>query len=364
MTLKLKKYLQTLFKNFSYGIFHLIYGKVKSNNELSKNNPNISRELIDMGDNRIYSVFKLKKSRLYTDRIHSTSVINDNTLITDASFQIKGKYFFTEENTVLKNGTPRLLKKINGDVLSLLAGGGSNKNYWHWLFDVLPRIELFNKTIKTEYSDYLLVPDLSEKFQKETLNLLNFENKKILSSRVFRHIQPRKLFVTQHPYIIRDIAKDELNIPRWIINWLRSKFLNKINKNNSFPKKIFIDRADSPFKTRSIINENEVKKFLISKNFVPIRLSDLKFVDQVNLFSNVKNVVGLHGGGFANIIFSNPGVKVTEIRTLDTGKVIENLATSHKLNFEKIEIRPSNKNATDQQGHVEVNIDELDSKIN
>ena len=62
--------------------------------------------------------------------------------------------------------------------MSLLAGGSSNKNYWHWLFDVLPRIELFNKTIKTEYSDYLLVPDLSEKFQKETLNLLNFENKK------------------------------------------------------------------------------------------------------------------------------------------------------------------------------------------
>ena len=46
--------------------------------------------------------------------------------------------------------------------------------------------------------------------------------------------------MTQHPYIIRDIAKDELNIPRWIINWLRSKFLNKINKNNSFPKKFLL----------------------------------------------------------------------------------------------------------------------------
>ena len=124
--------------------------------------------------------------------------------------------------------------------MSLLAGGGSNKNYWHWLFDVLPRIELFNKTIKTEYSDYLLVPDLSEKFQKETLNLLNFENKKFYQVEFSDTFSQENFFVTQHPYIIRDIAKDELNIPRWIINWLRSKFLNKINKNNSFPKKFLL----------------------------------------------------------------------------------------------------------------------------
>ena len=39
-------------------------------------------------------------------------------------FSNKG-VFFTEENTVLKNGT--WLLKFNGDVLSLLAGGGAIK---------------------------------------------------------------------------------------------------------------------------------------------------------------------------------------------------------------------------------------------
>ena len=35
-------------------------------------------------------------------------------------------------------------------MLSLLTGGAGNNNYWHWLFDVLPRIELSNLSKKSE----------------------------------------------------------------------------------------------------------------------------------------------------------------------------------------------------------------------
>ena len=38
----------------------------------------------------------------------------------------------------------KILKKT-GSVLSLLSGGGANKNYFHWLFDVLPRLSLLEE---------------------------------------------------------------------------------------------------------------------------------------------------------------------------------------------------------------------------
>ncbi len=364
LTLKIKKYLQNLFKKFSYSIFHLIYGKVMATQNSTKENSNIQKNIVNMGENRKYIVCKLTETRLYTDRIHSAAAIKNNFLIKDASFQIEDKTFLNNDNIVLKIGTPRLLKKIKGKVLSLLAGGGGNHNYWHWLFDVLPRIELYKQTFRVEDLDYLLVPSYSESFQKETLDLLNFEKEKILSSLNYRHILPTELYVTQHPYRIKDFDKDELNIPIWIIKWLRLKFLehSKISKIN-LPKKIYIDRGDSRYETRKIINDSEVKKFLEKKGFAILRLADYSFIDQIKLFSSAKYVVGLHGGGFANIIFCNQGTNLLELRTKKTGKIIQNLAIKNNLNFNTIELDQQNIGAKDQQGHVNVDLKELEKKL-
>ena len=55
-----------------------------------------------------------------------------------------------EDNIVFTKGTPRVLKSLKGSVISLLTGGGGNNNYWHWLFDVLPRLGLCKNYIKLE----------------------------------------------------------------------------------------------------------------------------------------------------------------------------------------------------------------------
>ena len=135
----------------------------------------------------------------------------------------------------------------------------------------------------------------------------------------------------------------------------------KCKKN--LPKKIYIDRADSRYKTRNIVNDNEVKNFLEKKGFKTLKLTDYSFVDQVELFNSAENVAGLHGAGFANIIFCKPNTKILELRTKYTGKVIENLAIKSSLNFNKIEIEPENIDASDQQGHVHVDIKELENKV-
>jgi hypothetical protein len=96
-------------------------------------------------------IYEINDSRLYTDRIHDTAIILNNQIVDGPSFQLR--YKSTQEiynsnvnhNIVFKKGTPRILKKFNGVVASLLTGGGGNSNYWHWLFDVLPRIELIKK---------------------------------------------------------------------------------------------------------------------------------------------------------------------------------------------------------------------------
>ncbi len=103
----------------------------------------------------------------------------DNKIIEGPSFQLRQTRDLRiynskiRENIVFTKGTPRKLRNLNGSILSLLTGGGGNNNYWHWLFDVLPRLALCSKIISLIELDYFLLPAHTKKFQIESLDHLN-----------------------------------------------------------------------------------------------------------------------------------------------------------------------------------------------
>jgi len=364
--IKIKKILVKYFKKLSYGFFSILYGKINkfSDHKVFKE---VQFNEIKIGD-RVYSIFKIAKSRLYTDRIHNMAVIINNTLIKGPSYQlVDNNNSKIQNNIVLKVGTPRVLKKINGNVLSLLTGGGGNDNYWHWMFDVLPRIKLSESFIAKKNINYLLVPDNRRQFQIETLENLDFDKGKILSSREYRHISANSLIITDHPYVKNNSHIETQNLPKWIIDWLRETYLKKINTRKDFPKKIFIDRSDSKFykdkNYRNIINEEEIKKEVKKKNFETIRLTDYNFLDQVSIFSQANEILGLHGAGFSNIIFCKKNTKILELRTIDAGDMYKNLAKLSELNYNSISRKPINPTSQIQQGSIEVPINELNKLL-
>ena len=67
---------------------------------------------------------------------------------------------------------------MGGTVFSLLTGGAGNANYWHWLFDVLPRLKILKSKMNISEIDFFLFPDLKENFQRETLDFLDIPLKK------------------------------------------------------------------------------------------------------------------------------------------------------------------------------------------
>ena len=146
--IKIKQNLINLLRKLSYKFFFLLYGKINEYSDYKSFKEIVSKNFEIEGRN--YSVFKIAESRLYTDRIHNMAVIIKNILIKGPSYQLRNNNNSEiQNNIVLKIGTPRKLKKINGNVLSLLSGGGANDNYWHWLFDVLPRIKLSENLISS-----------------------------------------------------------------------------------------------------------------------------------------------------------------------------------------------------------------------
>ena len=106
-----------------------------------------------------------------------------------------------------------------------------------------------------------------------------------------------------------------------------------------------------------------VEKFLKQKNFTFVRLHELSFVDQVHYFNNAEYIIGLHGGGFANLSFCRNETKVIEFRMEKAGPIIENLAKNNNLKFDSIIIRLENTDYDRQSGHLKVPLNILEEKM-
>jgi len=363
----IKKLGKVLFQIIGYQLFFFLYGKINGISESNKEKK-ISIRMSYL-DNHNYKVYQVDDGRLYTDTINDTAIIIDNKIVEGPSFQFRPvKNADVKDNIVFEKGTPRIKKNINGNVLSLLTGGAGNLNYWHWLFDVLPRIEIANKILNYQEIDNFLVPSVKQKFQFESLELLDINKKKILPSNEFRHIQATSLLLVDHPYVLNNNPSIEIQqMPKWIIQWLRHKFLVKNNNlKYSKHKKIYIERNNlSHNRTirRKIKNELEVKSFLFKNGFHPVSPEFLSFREQINLFSNADYIVGLHGAAFANIIFSKKNTKILEIQSNGTGDVIKNLAISSDLLYDRITIKPDSHDSNNQDGYIAVSIDILKKKI-
>lgn len=361
----IKKKLQNIFKSIGYSIWFLVHGRIQG---VIGSNKHKFIEVINskLDNEHSYNIFKINNGRIYTDTVHDTAFIVKDRIIDGPSFQHRNqKNADIFSNIVFQKGTPKYKKNLNGTVFSLLTGGGGNTNYWHWLFDVLPRIKILENKVNLQDIDFFLFPDLREKFQIETLNALNIPIEKRISSRVFRHIQADTAIAVDHPNVFGgDPAKEIQNQPSWIVEYLRNKFLdNKSLKN--FPKKFYIDRSDSKSNhshLRKITNEQELKDFLEKKGFSIITLSDLSFIDQVNLFQNASQITGLHGAGFANLTFCKPKTLVIELKPTTAGPMYENLAKKINLNYQDISIEPS-ENLNNQQGFINIPLNLLEKKI-
>ena len=96
--------------------------------------------------NYSFSLYKLLDCRIYTNYSTDIAYIVDN-FITYPSIQFRNDFSFgIKHNEVLKIGTPKLLKKTNLKILSVLTGGGGNANYFHWLFEKRRITLLKNRT--------------------------------------------------------------------------------------------------------------------------------------------------------------------------------------------------------------------------
>lgn len=184
---------------------------------------------------------------------------------------------------------------------SVLLSMDSAANYFHWLCQVLPRIDLLRQhRVNLSEIDNFLIPSIKPKFIKESLNYFGIKDSQLI-------------YQTENTdYIFSDIIvpckpNRNIHISNWSIDFLNNEFLVP----KKFNKKIYIHRDSS--NGRNIFNEEEVYTLLDSLGFVKVELENFSIQDQASIFNDADVIVSPHGASLANLVFCRKGTKVIEL---------------------------------------------------
>lgn len=234
-------------------------------------------------------------------------VIINNNLIQELIWKNKQLGLKHFQNTAFEN-----VKKITGRVAVITQRGDTC--YFHWITEVLGRLALLEMS-GIEY-DWLYV-STKKPFMKESLALWGVDLNKIIEPTDDTiYIEAEELIV---PSLVSKVSVGYTRfasyVPDYVINYIQQKLSLLAEKqlaiSHSFSKRIFISRKDSV--VRQTINEDEVFELFKAKGFERYNLSDLSFIEQIELFQHAEMIVGTHGAGLTNTIFCKPGTLVIEL---------------------------------------------------
>ena len=274
----LKKNISCIYKFLIRTIFKFIYGKIIFSNK-AKYSPSvkiykINHKKIKYSKKKKYIISQINNGRIYTDFVQNVAFIDRNRIINEVSYQqIDGNLKKTNFNSTLKIGTPYIKKKYNGNILSLTQGASGHTNYFHWLFDILPKLKIFSEKFNLNEIDYFYISNLLD-YQKATLKILGLHNKKIIDPHHYRHITGDKIFSVEHPWYHKGFIHDEnFNLPSWIVEWLKEKFLphkKKFLSKKNFKYRNIVKKTHLSSEFGTIDDVNKIVSFLLfeKNNFI------------------------------------------------------------------------------------------------
>jgi capsular polysaccharide biosynthesis protein len=189
--------------------------------------------------------------------------------------------------------------RIDRPAVSLLVPYAAN--YTHWTQECLTLLEGVEKyESETGKQPLLLIPRNPPSFVTDSLEVLGYDSDRLVELGEDA-IQFRKLVVPSvrrcsGPHLdgfVRDVRA---------LRWVADRALANVGTSDTHSSRILISREDTV--TRRMVNRSAVSSALADYGFETYVLSELDYREQVRLFSQAEFVVGAHGAGMINTIYS------------------------------------------------------------
>ncbi|MGN7413048.1 glycosyltransferase family 61 protein [Paenibacillus sp. SAF-068] len=239
-------------------------------------------------------------------RVWGTSgaiLTSDEKLIFDLSPEYDGqqhRMMTVDEHPALQREKAHNHQHLHGTAAVLTFCG--SHNYFHWLYDVLPRLGML-QMVNVAYESLVMNPNPHAPFVEETLLMFGVSESNVIRTRDDLEIQADRLVV---PSLMMNS-----HYPPCATAILRKFMLPSRDTTLHSPVRIFISRNKAY--ARRIVNEEDVIRHLQRYGFIPICLEDWTIAQQIQIFASAKAIVSPHGAGLANLAFCSKGTLVVEI---------------------------------------------------
>jgi hypothetical protein len=218
----------------------------------------------------------------------------DQVLLNDSSWELK----------IFRKAVdrPAVTKRIQGRAVILPLH--RCRNYYHWVVEVLPRVQLLMEERLWDRIP-VIVPPL-QSFQRESLIALGLNPDLMIPfDPDHDHFEMEEAIYPSRVGAIRKVSRTS-------VEWLRKRLSPCVLKGE---RKIYYSRGSA--KTRRVLNEGEYLPALKERGFEVFTGDGMSFMDQVALFAEAKVVVGAHGAGLANVVFCRARTPVLELMGSD-----------------------------------------------
>ena len=167
-------------------------------------------------------------------------------------------------------------------------------NYYHWMVEHLPKLRAIEAaTNEWDIQPELLIPANPPSYITESLELMGYSPDDC--------IQWDSGLIETSNYIQPTFTEPT----KQVCNWIQKRALDNMPKDlpefNS--NRVYVSREKTT--QRNIVNRKEVEVLLSDFGFEKYTTEDLSVPEQVALFSNADTILGAHGAGLTDMIWSN-----------------------------------------------------------
>ncbi|AXV14444.1 hypothetical protein CYG48_01145 [Neorhizobium sp. SOG26] len=236
------------------------------------------------------------------------------TVVTGSAFTVKSEkmgvvqdsfYLIPQlswEQTLRVDAT---VSRYDGDMPALVIGNMASDNYYHWNFQCLASLLLFRQF--APWKEFVTVMPALNSWQSQTLSTIDFEGERF-------ELDKTDIFFCGKGFRSNLTGGEFAFAPHVLVTSQFEEIAQAVDVPSERGRKIYASRLDAG-STRRILNEDAVCELMASYGFEIITPGKLTVEEQITTFRDADVIVGAHGAGMTNLLFSqaSKGPRVVEL---------------------------------------------------
>jgi len=199
----------------------------------------------------------------------------------------------------------------------IFLGGNGVSNYYHWMIEILPKLQYLNEIDQCGYAGFpLLVSEDVDHIKtfREALNYIAKDRPIAVLDRDKTYFVDKLVYINAPnslPFNLRQNEKmrvaDFLTKPA-SIKYLRNRLFTNVDLPPPSAKgshRIFFARRNE----RRSYNQQEIFEIFRQQGFQKVFMEELSLKEQISLISNAEVIAGPTGAAWTNMIFCREGAK-------------------------------------------------------